>query len=460
MTGRRHHPRLTVSAVAAARPRAKEYTLRDGTLAHFGVRVHPSGVKSYIVQTRVRGRLRKFTLGRFPELGIEKARRDAAALLARLWGGETIAPARKARAPLFRDFAARYREQRRYRWKPSSLETYDVYLRARLMPAFGKLRLDAIDHLRVSAWFDAASAERPGAANRAFEILRAMLAAAREWGDLGEHVPDACANIVRNPRRPVARFLGREELERLGGALDRHRDAHPMAVAAIRLLTLTGARLSEVLNLTWDQIGGPGGAGISVRLADTKTGPRTLWFGPEAVRLVAALPRAEGAVRLFPEALTPERLQAVWRGVREDAGLPRLRIHDCRHTFASQGVMNGVGLTTVGKLLGHRRRGTTAIYAHLDDAALQEAAAQAAAVIARAMGYRTGPPASATTVRAGHDWTLEPGSPKQVEPTSRPARAAAATATRGAPSPAVTATEEQGQPHRRWALSGILRQKR
>ena len=54
--------------------------------------------------------------------------------------------------------------------------------------------------------------------------------------------------------------------------------------------------------------------------------------------------------------------------------------------------MNGVGLTTVGRLLGHRRRGTTAVYAHLDDGALRDAAAQAAAVIARAMGYKAEPP--------------------------------------------------------------------
>ena len=105
--------------------------------------------------------------------------------------------------------------KRRSRWKPSSLKTHDIYMRDRLMPAFGRLRLDAIDHARVSAWFDAASADRPGAANRAIEILRAMLATARQWGKLGEHVPDARANIVKNPRRPVARFLGRDELNAL-----------------------------------------------------------------------------------------------------------------------------------------------------------------------------------------------------------------------------------------------------
>ena len=104
------------------------------------------------------------------------------------------------------------------------------------MPHFGRLRIDAIDHKRVSAWFDAASVDKPGAANRALENLRAMLKSARQWGDLGEYVPDACANIVRNPRRSVARYLDSSELERLGAVLDRHQEEHPWPVAAIRLL--------------------------------------------------------------------------------------------------------------------------------------------------------------------------------------------------------------------------------
>ena len=90
--------------------------------------------------------------------------------------------------------------------------------------------------------------------------------------------------------------------------------------------------------------------------------------------------------------------------------------------------MNGVGLTTVGKLLGHRRRGTTAIYAHLDDTALQEAAD----IGGRGASAMTGP--------------RIPG--------------AIAAGESGAPSPAVTATEESARPHRRWELPGILRQKR
>ena len=215
-----------------------------------------------------------------------------------------------------------------------------------------------------------------------------MLAAARQWGELAPHLPDACANIAKNPRRPVARYLDREELQRLGAALDRHRGEHPSHVAALRLFTLTGARLSEALNLRRDEVGELSEDGASARLEDSKTGPRTVWLRPEAAWLLAALPRPEGAKRVFPEDLTPDRLYTFWCGIRGEAGLPGLRIHDARHTWATQGVMNGVGLTTVGRLLGHRERRTTAIYAHLGDATLRDAAA----VIAGAMGYKAKPP--------------------------------------------------------------------
>ena len=71
---------------------------------------------------------------------------------------------------------------------------------------------------------------------------------------------------------------------------------------------------------------------------------------------------------------------------RRQLDLP-VGLTDLRHSFASQGVMNGEDLPTVGRLLGHRRPSTTAIYAHLDDATLHEAATRAAGVIAEAMGF-------------------------------------------------------------------------
>ena len=145
-----------------------------------------------------------------------------------------------------------------------------------------------------------------GQAKRAFELLRAMLAAP-QWGELGEHVPDPSANIVMNPRRPVGRYLDHAELEGLGTVLDRHREEHPWLVTAIRLLTLTGARLSEVINLKWHEIGELED-GASAPLEDSKTGPRTIWLGPDAARMLAMLPRPEGRARVFLDDLTSARL--------------------------------------------------------------------------------------------------------------------------------------------------------
>ena len=104
--------------------------------------------------------------------------------------------------------------------------------------------------------------------------------------------------------------------------LDRHQGERPWPVVAIRLLTLTGARLSEVLNLRWDEIGELSEEGASARLEDSKTGPRTVWLGPEAVRLLAALPRREEGGRVFPDDLTSHRLYTFWCGIREEAGCP------------------------------------------------------------------------------------------------------------------------------------------
>ncbi len=129
-----------------------------------------------------------------------------------------------------------------------------IYLKARILPAFGKMPLDRIEREDVAAWFDAASRDRPGAANRAFEILRAMMNRAEEWG-LHERGTNPCLGIAKNPRNNVARFLDMDQLARLGRALDAHEDRWPEAVAAIRLLALTGCRRSEVLDLRWRDTG-------------------------------------------------------------------------------------------------------------------------------------------------------------------------------------------------------------
>ena len=375
---------LTARRARASKPTAKDTILFDRAVPGFGLRIHPSGRKVWIVQARIEGRSSRIVLARHGEMELAEARR-AWDMLHRIRAGANPADdlQQEKRTPTFRKFTAEYLGRSEPHWKPSGRATVRIYLKARILPAFGGMPLDRIGPEDVSAWFDAASKDRPGAANRALEILRAMLFRAEEWG-LRERNTNPCLGIRQNPRRSVARFLDTDELARLGRALDAREAQWPEAVNAIRLLALTGCRRSEVLNLRWRDIGEG-----AIHLQAPKTGPRPVPLGTAARAHIKALPGTRDPnAYLFPhyaEKRTPSGLVERWWAVCTDANLGRLRLHDLRHTVASQAVMAGEGLPLVGRLLGHRRYRTTAGYAHLDDAHLVEAAEKVGSIIAGAM---------------------------------------------------------------------------
>ncbi len=380
-------PRVELTARLArdTKPGEKETFLFDTSLPGFGLRIHPSGRKVWVVQARIDGRTRRIVVARHGDMTHGEARRRARDLLARIQAGENPADdIRKEKEALtFKAFAAMYLRRSDPLWKPSGCRTVRIYLKARLLPTFGKMRLDRIDAHDVAAWFDAASNDRPGAANRALDILRSMMFRAEEWG-LRERGSNPCLGIRMNAKKPIARFLDTDDLARLGRALETREARWPEAVAAIRLLALTGCRRSEVLNLRWRDIGE-----TSISLRDGKTGPRSVPLGEAARALIETLPgERQRDAFVFPryaESRSEYILISCWRTVCADAGLGRLRLHDLRHTAASQAVMAGENLPLVGKILGHRRHETTAGYAHLADAHLVEAAERIGNVIADSM---------------------------------------------------------------------------
>ena len=384
-------PRVDLTAKLARRskPGPKDIILFDTTLPGFGLRIHPSGRKVWIVQARIEGRSRRLRIARHGEMELTEARRRARDMLTRIRAGGNPAEdiQREKETPTLRAFADEYLRRSEPHLKPSGRRTVRIYLKARILPAFGRMPLDAIEPEDVAAWFDAASRDKPGAANRALEILRAMMFRAEEWG-LRERGTNPCLGVTKNPRKKVARFLDTDELTRLGRALDANEARWPEAVAAIRLLALTGCRRSEVLNLRWRNIGND-----VLKLEDSKTGPRSVPLGASARALIEALPgEREPEGFLFPryaEARGQSSLIACWRAVCEDAKLGRLRLHDLRHTAASQAVMAGENLPLIGKLLGHRKHRTTAGYAHVADAHLVEAAEKVGVMIAKSMGFQS-----------------------------------------------------------------------
>ena len=156
----------------------------------------------------------------------------------------------------------------------------------------------------------------------------------------------------------------------------------PPAVAAIRLLMLTGCRSSEILNLHWDDVDRTAG---DLRLRDAKTGPRMVPLTAPVLRVLDAIPRQPDN----PWVIAGQRpgagltgLHHYWRPVRDRAGIHDVRIHDLRHSYASRALALGESLYTIGKLLGHSMVSTTARYAHL----MRDAEKAAAARVGESIG--------------------------------------------------------------------------
>ncbi len=224
----------------------------------------------------------------------------------------------------------------------------------------------------------------PSTANAAVKTLSHMYVLAEEWGAAAGGT-NPCRAITMYPGRRRERFLTDAEFERLGRALDeagRLGGASPAAVAAIRLLALTGCRKNEILTLRWEDVDL---RAAELKLADAKTGPRRVALSPGAARLLAEIPRAAGNPWVLPGRGKSRPLRSIddaWRIVRERADLDDVRLHDLRHSYASRALALGETLPMIGKLLGHSQMETTARYAHLARDSVRESAARIADSIA------------------------------------------------------------------------------
>ena len=265
----------------------------------------------------------------------------------------------------------------RVRCKESTAEGIRGLLDKYIVPEFGKLPLLAVERERVAA-FHVRLNGVPYAANRAVALMSRMYAMAADW----EMVPDGtnpCRSVRKYPARGRERFLTDTEFRRLGevlGEAPTEGGVSVHAVAAIRLLMLTGCRKSEILSLQWTDIDLEAG---EFRLRESKTGPRAVPLSPPAAKVLAELPRVPGNPWVIP-GQKPDthmtNLDDPWRIVRERAGIENVRIHDCRHSFASRAMALGESLPVIAKLLGHSQIRTTARYAHLARDSVKASAAR------------------------------------------------------------------------------------
>jgi len=353
----------------------------------FGLRLYATGREVYIVQTRMAGRLRTITIAPSTIISQHQAQTIARRVIAYAQVGHDPATdrARIRSAPRFDNFVDEYWRRWSAQWKASTLATHGVYRRLYLDHAFPGIFIDELNEAHVTQWFAALNDETgPGAANRCLTILANMLTKAESWGyRLGNTNP--CRTVRHNRKYRCERFLSSAELERLGEVLAEDRAGEDklkaVVASAVTLLLLTGCRSGEVAGLQWSDV-----KGNRLKLRDSKTGPRTVWLGDQARAVIAALPRQRGVAWLFwnPVLCKPVlRIGNHWPSIRDRAGLPGVRVHDLRHTFASHAAMNRETLPMIGRLLGHRNTQSTSRYAHLDDNHVLGAAEQIGAAIER-----------------------------------------------------------------------------
>ncbi len=300
---------------------------------------------------------------------LECARGKATSLLASRSPADKASSAASA-AILFEDVADEVFRRYRRHWKPRTLEVNLGYLRNQILPWFSGRAIGDITRRDVQRWFASLHAT-PVAADRSAPVLSVILRQSEAYGYRPEGT-NPCAGVKRYRRRNRERCLNDDEIRRLSRVLDKKVAKQPLLTAVVRLLLLTGCRKSEILNLHWSDY-----REGKLYLRDGKTGPRTVWLSSPARRILDDLPRT--ARWMFPSPrgnrhLSFNTLYRFWTDVRAEAGIPDVRCHDLRHTYASMALAHGEMILTIGRLLGHNDPATTLKYTHLADASVHEAA--------------------------------------------------------------------------------------
>lgn len=381
-------PRISKRTIAGFQPAEKDYIVWDDQIAGFALRVWPSGRMTYVVHYRANGRFRRYSIGHHGPWTADLARAEAIKILARVKDGSDPNAERgeERQSPTIAQFSKTFIERHvNNHLKPSTQGEYkrsiDLFIKKKL----GTRKISKLTRSEVVA-FHHAYRHVPYQANRTLGVLSKMFSLAILWGIRTDNV-NPCRSVKRYKEDKRERFLKTEEHQRLGEALDTARLTMPEAVNAFRLLILTGCRLREIQCLKWEYVDLDERV---LRLPDSKNGARTVQLGDGAISVLRSITRLKDNPYVITGTKTGAHLtdlQKPWRRIRKEAGLCDVRIHDLRHSFASDALELGEDLTMIGKLLGHRDLKSTARYAHLKNEPIQRAVNKVDIKISQALGH-------------------------------------------------------------------------
>jgi integrase len=376
--------------------------LWDIEVKGFALRITNKGAKSFVLDYRLGGRQRRITIGSYPDWSVQAARQEAGDLKKLVDKGEDPMGERHIdrATPTVDDLWRRYQQTHLPRKANRSQVDERIMWEKLILPELGKHKVTEISHDQVECLHRKITKERgtPIRANRTIEVLRKAYNLAIRWEWC---VNNPAAGIQKNREEKRERFLSPEELARLSVALANHTE--PVSANAIRLLMLTGARKSEVLNATWSNFDLDKGVWMKPSAHTKQRRDHRVPLSAAALTLLRGMKKTAASVYVFPGKADNQPLTDIkhsWASVCIKAGLavrvekrnrdgkvmkdkegrsvmtwkPDVRLHDLRHSFASLLVSGGASLPMIGAMLGHTQVQTTQRYAHLYDEPLREAA--------------------------------------------------------------------------------------
>lgn len=367
--------KLTKTVVEALQPEAVHYVHWDTMLPGFGVRVMHSGTRAFVFNYIAGKKERRQTLGRFPVLTVDKARKAAQALAVAVAGGadpleEKQKKRREGPEPTVADLVARAMSEHYAKRSASMRRNVETLAKLYLLPALGRRTVASVTHHDIGEIFrkiGQGHGETPAApfqANRFLSLCSKLWTLAARWGlspaasfnPASRRLHDAFAE----PRR--GQGLSKSQLAGVGSVIAAD---HDRATASAFLFTLLcGCRPGEAMAAKWADIDPET---RTWTLPASKTGPRSVTLGAAALALLAEQPRRGVWVFMRPDAAAPVKsFRYLWNRCLEAAQLPEgVRVYDAvRHTWASTAAELDVPEDTRKLIMGHAASGVHSRYVH------------------------------------------------------------------------------------------------
>ncbi|MFI3218026.1 MAG: site-specific integrase [Methylococcales bacterium] len=347
--------------------------LWDDELSGFGLRIYPTGKKSFVLSYRHNGRKRMITIGQYGAITLDQARKEAKKYTVELIQNNDPLEAReKERAGnTIKQLCEAYIDRHAVNKKSASDDIRRI--EKHIIPAWGSLKASVLKRADVAA-LHAKVGKNNGKyeANRVLALLSKMFELADLWGIVEEGHPNPTRGVQKFKEEKRDRYVTPEELPKLMEAIQN--ELNESARQAIWLYLLTGLRKEELLQAKWTDIDT---GRNELKIDDTKNGKaHYIPLSAPARALLDTITKVDGNPYIIIGKNQGAHLVNVdkpWQRVRKAAEIEDVRIHDLRRTVGSWLAQAGNSLHLIGRVLNHSNTSTTAIYARFGQDSVKDA---------------------------------------------------------------------------------------